>query len=296
MLMMCKHPFVRERPYPGWSSRDVDARLAATPLPCGRCLPCRINKRRMWTFRILLEASLYEENLFCTFTYNDDHYPSDGFVNPTEFKNLIQRIRRRLPNEFRYFGVGEYGDRSWRAHYHCILFNVGESQKRIIDSAWNNLKTGRGFTYIVPVNPKIAQYICGYTIKKLTKAEDPQLSGRKPEFMRSSRKGGGIGSGAIKKIAEKLKAVPYFKPQIITELKYGNKSYPLGAYLTKLLADELGVSEDEKQQHLWKYQEGILEKHFDINGLYEMNIINEKAQHRLMQSKRAKIFSSRRSI
>lgn len=294
--MMCKHPFIRQRPYPGWDRNDMDTRLAATPLPCGRCLPCRINKRRMWTLRILLEESVHAESVFVTLTFNDESYPSDGCVYPKTLRNFINRLRYRI-GTFRYFGVGEYGGTNGRAHYHVILFGVSRLYERKIHQAWNFRKDDIGFTYFGDVNDKTASYIAGYTTKKLTKEGEPALGGKCPEFMRSSRKNGGIGAKAIIEIGKKLKQNPYFEKRIINELKYGSKQYPLGAYLTGKLSDVLEIPEKEKREHLWRYQEGLLIAHYDLDGIdYELNIVKEKEEKRLQQMKRMQIFKQRRII
>ena len=47
----------------------------AVPFGCGQCLPCRVNKRRLWTNRIMLESMCHDDNAFVTLTYNDDNIP-----------------------------------------------------------------------------------------------------------------------------------------------------------------------------------------------------------------------------
>ena len=45
--------------------------LKYTGVPCGKCEECLKARARGWAFRILKEASNYENNFFITFTYDD---------------------------------------------------------------------------------------------------------------------------------------------------------------------------------------------------------------------------------
>ena len=45
------------------------------PLPCGRCIGCRIDKAQQWAQRCLHESQLYESNCFLTLTYGQPNYP-----------------------------------------------------------------------------------------------------------------------------------------------------------------------------------------------------------------------------
>lgn len=90
---------------------------------CGQCLPCRVNRRRIWTHRIMLEAAQYHDNSFVTLTYDEEKLPVDLSVTPRTLQLFMKRLRKVYPNRIRYFGVGEYGDQTMRPHYHLALFN-----------------------------------------------------------------------------------------------------------------------------------------------------------------------------
>ena len=109
------------------------------PVGCGQCLPCRINKRREWTFRLELEASLHEHNSFVTLTYADQFLPEDGSVNPRHTQLWLKRLRKVLdPRKVRFFLCGEYGDQTFRPHYHACLFGVGLDDAHL-DRDWETL-------------------------------------------------------------------------------------------------------------------------------------------------------------
>ena len=90
---------------------------------CGQCLPCRINKKRVWTHRIMLESSLHTDNAFVTLTYSDENLPKDGSLVPRHVQLFLKKVRKEIePARLRFFCVGEYGDRTQRPHYHVALF------------------------------------------------------------------------------------------------------------------------------------------------------------------------------
>lgn len=99
------------------------------PIPCGKCLGCRLEYSRQWALRCVKEAKYHEHNCFITLTYADEKYPKRG-LNKKHVQDFLKRLRRRLDYhnyftgkaDLRYFLCGEYGSRTYRAHYHAILF------------------------------------------------------------------------------------------------------------------------------------------------------------------------------
>ena len=61
-------------------------------VPCGKCLGCRIAKRKEWSLRMLHELSYHKESVFLTLTYNDYYVPSTGSLNPAELQNFFKRL------------------------------------------------------------------------------------------------------------------------------------------------------------------------------------------------------------
>lgn len=111
-------------------------------IPCRKCLGCRSDYAKQWALRCALED--YEsdgDSYFVTLTYSDPYLPlcvsnpvsTDDFDQldsylPTLQKRDLQLFFKRLRKSgrsFRYFACGEYGDRTSRPHYHCILFDLG---------------------------------------------------------------------------------------------------------------------------------------------------------------------------
>ena len=67
-----------------------------TSVPCGKCEDCLKSKARGWAFRILKEASLYENNFFLTLTYDDDHLPYSKAGINTLVKDEISKTNPNL--------------------------------------------------------------------------------------------------------------------------------------------------------------------------------------------------------
>lgn len=209
--------------------------------PCGQCTPCRINRRRLWTHRLLLEAKLHEYSSFWTLTYDEASYPEDGSLKPKHLTDWLKRLRKRLgpARPIRYYAVGEYGDETWRAHYHAALFGVAALEVDTVNVSW-----GKGFCYAGDLNETTAAYIAGYVTKKMTSHEDPRLGNRHPEFARMSRHPG-IGAGATQVIAEALNdthgaARIALDGDVPAALLHGRARLPLGRYLRRRLRDDLG--------------------------------------------------------
>lgn len=210
--------------------------------PCGKCFACRSNQRRTWTHRIMLESMCHGDNCFITLTYDDDHLPDE--LIPGDLQLFLKRLRRYYePNRFRFFAVGEYGDRSARPHYHLALFGFPLGRKDLIDKAWQDY----GFTMVGDLNFKSASYIGGYVTKKLQKKADPRLEGKKPEFNRMSLKPG-IGALAMDRLLDILCSPSgrhlLSDGDVPKRLKYGKDTYPLGRYLVDYLRKSYGMSDE----------------------------------------------------
>lgn len=202
---------------------------------CGQCLPCRFNRRRLWTVRLLLEGQLHAVSLFATFTFSKEFYPRDGSLQVREVQLLLKRIRDRIaPSRIRYYAVGEYGDVTGRAHYHAVLF--GLESPDILSACWPY-----GFVDVGELTEASAAYIAGYTVKKMTSKRDPRLDGRTPEFARMSLKPG-IGAGAIGNLAQALvdpETGEVLSSEVPTSIRVNQSLWPLGRYLRGKLVEKV---------------------------------------------------------
>lgn len=166
---------------------------------------------------------------------------------------FLKRLRKRIsPQRIRYFGVGEYGAKTDRPHYHLALFGMGPCNNlrtrrdlmtgrvmwaeccptcRLIGEEW-----GQGDIEVGELNSKSASYCAEYVVKKMTAADDVRLNGREPEFARMSRRPG-LGLVALGHVANTL---PRGLLDVPSQLRVGNKLMPLGRYLRGYLRELYG--------------------------------------------------------
>ncbi|UDN67856.1 replication initiator protein [robinz microvirus RP_152] len=245
LATVCRNPFVS----------------AGVPYPCGQCDPCRHSRRRVWAHRLMLEAMCHEESAFVTLTYTDDQLVLASSGEPTlcpeHYVLWLKRLRERVaPAVLRFYIVGEYGDRTNRPHYHCMLFGFPTCSRgrtyrtgfslepvwrdccdrcRLVGDTWKlgNVDLGQ-------VTKDSSGYIAGYVMKKLNRFDDPRLNGRNPEFARMSNRPG-IGADFMHEVASDL-----MKYQLDTRidvplaLGHARKQMPLGRYLRGKLREAIG--------------------------------------------------------
>lgn len=235
--------------------------MAGRAFGCGQCMPCRFNKRREWTHRIMLEASQHENNCFVTLTYSDDEMPHNGSLRPKDLQDFLKRFRKAIePSRIRFFACGEYGDLTWRPHYHLALF--GYKNCRFGRSSYSAITRnccehcdlvrdswGKGLVQVGSLTTDSAQYVAGYVTKKLSKADDPRLERMgqvlEPEFARQSRRPG-IGVTALPEIASTLMEFNLDTSQsdVPVTLRHGSRQFPLGRTLRRKLRAQIGKEEN----------------------------------------------------
>lgn len=133
-------------------------------LPCGTCVGCQLSRAREWAIRLALENQEHLVSSFVTLTFAERYVPPT--LSRPEYAGFIRSLRKLLPpRSVRHFGCGEYGDTTWRPHYHAILF--GTRDREVIERAW-----GKGFATVAPVNPARMAYVAGYCAKKVGWAKD----------------------------------------------------------------------------------------------------------------------------
>lgn len=221
--MLCENPFM----------------VGVMPCGCGQCPPCRVNRRRLWSHRILLESFMHDASSFATLTYAQENNPQE--LCPKDAQLFLKRLRRSLsPRKIRFFLVGEYGDKTWRPHYHAALFGVHPLEEKVVRDAW-----GLGHTLLGELNEKTASYVSGYVTKKYTKKDNPCLMGKHPEFARMSLRPG-IAATAMNVVSQSMSTLApnVVLPDVTSVLQHGKSKWPLGRYLMRKLREEIGRSPD----------------------------------------------------
>ncbi|UDN67599.1 replication initiator protein [robinz microvirus RP_65] len=149
-------------------------------IPCGICAECFKRKVSQWQFRLMQEDKHADSSQFITLTYNVASCPitEDGrktilkkhvsqFIKKLRacqrrretkhFRKLKVPMSRRSYSRIKFYGVGEYGGKTRRPHYHVILFNADAS---LIDQSWDNGTVHHG---------EVSGASVGYTLKYISK-------------------------------------------------------------------------------------------------------------------------------
>lgn len=293
--MLCSHPFFKSSA--NMSKADAFSSHASIPFPCGQCLHCRINQARVWTHRLLLENSVSNDSVFATLTYHPDYLPEGGNLHMPDYQKYLKRIRKyHNDSKIRFFGVGEYGSTSYRPHYHIALFSDKMLNRLALESYWF-----KGFSYFGDISKDSAKYIVGYCVKKLTDRKDERLHGLNKEFMTCSKQDGGLGLKAIKKIAKQLKQSGFYNGHTIRSfLSSKQKNMPLGRYLLKKLAEELGTDSKQLIKEYYSYADEFVENFYPEDSSnfsqYMLNILESSYGKRKSREKKQKIFQQDKTL
>lgn len=178
--MPCRDPITAYRPTNGGPlsfKRPQAHTYTEMNLPCGYCILCRQEQSRQWAVRITHEAQLHEDNSFVTLTYDDKNLPTYNQLNYQHLQQWWRRTKRAHPG-IRFYGVGEYGERNDRPHYHVCVFGEAFRKDRIIlrespHLLWTSPELqaswGLGHVSVGELNFQTAQYTAGYMHKKLAR-------------------------------------------------------------------------------------------------------------------------------
>lgn len=309
---------------------------------CGRCMPCRIQRRRIWEHRITLETNLLPDNSFLTLTYSDQALPVNGTglgtLEPKHLQDWLKRLRKgfkehistltllrskqfpllhsagstpRLNDSLRYYAVGEYGDETFRPHYHAAIFGLPTCSNVLTRKPYCQCTTchlvrttwGHGQIHVGTLEPASARYLAGYIEKKMTRNDDPRLQGRHPEFSRMSLKPG-IGYNYMHEVASTLMQFNLedtAQGDVPSSLRHGTRTLPLGRYLTRKLRTLVGKLEgapDEtiqaRAEEMRPLQEAARNSATHPSLKHQVTLENTAA--RLSQAAKSKIRKQRRTL
>lgn len=244
--------------------------------PCGQCLFCRINKKRDWISRLLLEAACHPINQFWTLTYEDGQLPNElppngahslakqaqvlrskagsqllgvagqsGTLFKPDLALFFKRYRKNI-SDFRYYAVGEYGEKRGRPHYHVLAFGT-EVSKETLRETWRH-----GDVHIGDVESASITYCVEYALKR-EKSDGLIELRRLPEFSVMSTKPA-IGSYAIDEFRTAIlrsKPLPTGELLIPDTFRVLGKNYPVPRFVRNELEEEGFVTaRSALRQHL----------------------------------------------
>lgn len=176
--MVCYHPIILK-------SGEV--------VPCGKCPACLANQRSEWIFR--LEQEYLDSNfaVFVTLTYDEKNIPLGYNVRKRDVQLFHKRLRKHFPpGDMRFYLVSEYGDHTFRPHYHGLYFFKGSYEQTeiydIFEKSWN-----LGFIKFGEVEEGSIVYCTKYCLK-----HSSTPPGREKTFRLVSKMNGGLGFRYIK--------------------------------------------------------------------------------------------------
>lgn len=177
------------------------------PFPCGKCPPCRSRRASSWSFRLMQQDRVSNSAIFLTLTYDEQHIKRTPKHYKTIRKRCLQlyfkRVRKLLPKTsgLKYYACGEYGSKTYRPHYHAIIFNANYDA---LEQAWicNSDEYGCGHRGCgKPIGQikfgTVSDASVGYTLKYISKLGKIPLhknDDRMPEFSLMSK---GLGSNYL---------------------------------------------------------------------------------------------------
>lgn len=295
------------------------------PCRCGQCDPCRNQRKKQWASRIMLESFVHGDSCFVTLTYDDEKTLKQRkpflavSLNPKHPQDWLKRLRLAVhpgicypsvqncaARHIRYYLAGEYGDKTWRPHYHAVLFGVSVAEVETIRSSW-----GLGNVVVGDLTPASAAYVAGYVTKKMTKKEDPRLNGKYPEFQRMSLKPGigGLSISAIAKVYNSKAGKQEYlsKGDVPLHLTQAARHLPLGRYLRAKLRKSLGLDEKTPQKILASLREEmqkLLKENVTIASfetgikkqLFKNYLLDKFKQERLNYNAKNKIYQGAKTI
>lgn len=136
--------------------------------PCRGCMACRVSNSSEWALRLIHELPYFDNAVFITLTYDNDHLPRNYSLDKSHLVKYIKRIRKHLSKTIenpktKYFACGEYGEQTHRPHYHLIFFGLGIQHHDFLQEYWRE-----GAIHTGTVTKESIGYVTAYINKKLT--------------------------------------------------------------------------------------------------------------------------------
>lgn len=198
---------------------------------CGKCLVCHMKYSAVWAQRLMHEKKFHEKAVFATLTYNDVSLPPkwdgrllSGYASSAidahknhdrkkcaglckvDIQNFLKRLRKKV--KVRFYLAGEYGERTARAHYHAIIFGLGDNlqDSKVLQDAWSLDGKVLGHIDVKKVEYASCAYVARYVVKKQVgrkSKEEYACRGVIPEFSLMSRRPG-IGAQHVEKYKNEI--------------------------------------------------------------------------------------------
>lgn len=143
-------------------------------------MECRLKYAHHWAIRCVHESKMHSENSFLTLTYDQENVPEK--LQYEDFQAFMKKLRKITNNPLGFFTTGEYGDRTYRPHWHALIFGwypkdaeyqySNHRGDQVSTSAQLTKLWGLGNANVGAVTYESASYVARYAIKKLTFGND----------------------------------------------------------------------------------------------------------------------------
>lgn len=183
MTLACLHPIT------------IRTKTGLASVGCKQCLNCRILRQSELTASCLLEDMMASSAHFLTLTYASAP-ERGGYEDLSKYLKRLHAKEMRLTGSrtIRYLGVGEYGHKHGRFHYHALIWNTPPAMVDLLTEQWPH-----GFVKVGTVTPASVRYTARYTLKFDTKGEEAVAGwSKKPA----------LGASGIRAIAAKMRDDP----------------------------------------------------------------------------------------
>jgi hypothetical protein len=247
------------------------------------------------------------ENCFVTLTYSQEaieELKTGSCLSPVRLTNFLKRLRKQTEARgirFKYFAVGEYGERTWRPHYHLNLFGLSMLHEELITRAWSFRGRPIGHCHVVPFSTATARYVTGYILKRMERQTEARELGRTLEFRRMSK---GLGLAGVPYLARSIRqSVPNLdtirqSPPMFIRVRGRKKA--LGRYIAGKLAEELGIEEawvERKQAYMEELNEELFTLRVDFPTITPREAFEQRRAGVVSQIEgKTKALSMRRTI
>lgn len=151
-----------------------------TVFGCRNCWQCREVRIQDWVGRCIAESRYARHTFSATFTYGGGDHERAAVLTYSDMQKYFKRLRK-AGYRFKYLVAGEYGAQKGRAHWHAMLFFLGDAPPMEMycnhkDKFWHH-----GHVQWKEPNPKSVRYVCKYIQKDV---EDDERQGH---FMMSKK-------------------------------------------------------------------------------------------------------------
>lgn len=248
----------------------------ALQVPCGKCIGCMADRASSWAIRCYHESQFHQHNSFLTITYDDSNLPEN--LCKSDLQDFIRSIRNDYsPHRIKYYGCGEYGDKTRRPHYHLLVFGADFRDGKEIQftetsygSDYLQSKWKKGIIQVDDFTMGTACYVAGYVTKKIKKPF-------KDEFQIMSR---GIGFDWLKKYWKDVKN--------INQITINGQKYPVPPAYIRYAEERM----NNELQTVKRFRKKIAEQKTKKLGLDRFREYRAKEKH-MVHSQEKKLRSEK---